>query len=142
MSITKEQAGWIKTVADDYADALAVDMLGGMLGNPRSDHYRRKLSAYLDSLTADQPQAAADLAHEIWAAAQCAPGESIEDAVGRIERLLIGESARAAKSVKVNQYVERPQDECDEPVGVDPAAALRRAIVRAAIQHERDNKNG
>ena len=49
-----------------------------------------------------------DLAHEIWAAAQTAPGEGIEDAVERVADLL------AREAVKVNTCESRASTHADD----------------------------
>lgn len=40
-----------------------------------------------------------DLAHELWSAAQLAPGEGIEDGVRRIEAILLMDSERQREAI-------------------------------------------
>lgn len=57
---------------------------GYNLAHGKHDNCEREHQSIVNNFIANS----SGLAHEIWAAAQCAPGEGIEDAVGRIERLI------------------------------------------------------
>ena len=70
-----------------------------------------------------------------------APAENAADDDGDAFRLAVAKKMHLdVNNTVATAFITSPR--FDEPVGDDPAAALRRAIVRAAIQHERDNKDG
>lgn len=67
----------------------ALDRLPADLGRGSLNGFVAQAAYALRTALAEQPPPEpSDLAHELWALAQCAPGEGIEDAVARIDARL------------------------------------------------------
>ncbi len=66
----------------------------------------------------DERAAFADLAHEVWSAAQLPPGEGIADGVARIEAILARATQQATKGDEICEHewspITEPHKECDK----------------------------
>jgi|GEM_PF-3066630 len=81
-----------------------------------------------------------ELAHEIWSAAQLAPGEGIVDGVGRVVALLVGCPTEQITWEDAERVADLPEvDEClrgfaDEPSG-EAGIEVVRAVMAATGRH-------
>jgi hypothetical protein len=70
-----------------------------------------------------------DLAHEIYAAAQTAPGEGIEDAAARIEALLAAQQSKPRDAIERSKRILTLVDDYHEKPTRDTRSALRVALL-------------
>lgn len=90
---------------------------------------------------APEVQAPAGLAHEIWAAAQLAPGEGIEDGVGRVEKILGAQAPAVGADDARDAARYRWLRDTPWPAGLQSVVALHQnarwdAAIDAAMAHQ------